>query len=151
MTAADIAIEQAALRREREAQEAIQRQQEDRDEDGNAIAESSNREQETVYRTAQGQKIDLKAEKAEQKRKEREQREKEAERMEWGKGLVQRREREERTAREREMAQQGVARLVAVGGVPSSIPVPHADRYPITQICRRSTVERRTTTNRALG
>ncbi len=110
MTAADIAAEQAELQREREAQEALKREQEGHDEDGNAIAGSSNREQETVYRTAQGQKIDLKAEKAEQKRKEREEKEKEAERMEWGKGLVQRKEREERAVREREMAMQGVAR-----------------------------------------
>ncbi len=113
MTGADIAAEQAELQREREAQEAFKREQEGHDEDGNAIAGPiTDREQETVYRTAQGQKIDLKAEKAEQKRREREEREKEAERMEWGKGLVQRKEKEEKAVRERDMAKQGVARWV---------------------------------------
>lgn len=50
--------------------------------------------QETVYRDASGRKIDTKAAKAEAARKKREKDEKEAEKMEWGKGLVQREEKE---------------------------------------------------------
>jgi pre-mRNA-splicing factor CWC26 len=46
--------------------------------------------QETVYRDSSGRKIDIKAERAEAARKKREREEKEAEKMEWGKGLVQR-------------------------------------------------------------
>jgi pre-mRNA-splicing factor CWC26 len=51
---------------------------------------------ETVYRDASGRKIDSKAERAEAARKKREREEKEAQRMEWGKGLVQRDEDERR-------------------------------------------------------
>jgi pre-mRNA-splicing factor CWC26 len=50
--------------------------------------------QETIYRDAAGQKIDTKAEKAAAARRKRELEELEARKMEWGKGLVQREERE---------------------------------------------------------
>jgi len=49
---------------------------------------------ETVYRDATGRKIDTKAARAEAARLKREKEEKEAKRMEWGKGIVQRDERE---------------------------------------------------------
>jgi len=49
---------------------------------------------ETVYRDAQGRKIDTKAARAEAARKKREKEEKEALMMEWGKGLVQREDKE---------------------------------------------------------
>jgi pre-mRNA-splicing factor CWC26 len=52
--------------------------------------------QETIYRDATGRKIDVKAARAEAARKKREREEKEAKKMEWGKGLVQREEQEER-------------------------------------------------------
>jgi pre-mRNA-splicing factor CWC26 len=52
--------------------------------------------QETVYRDASGKKIDMKMAKAEAARLKREREEKEAQKMEWGKGLVQRDEREQR-------------------------------------------------------
>jgi pre-mRNA-splicing factor CWC26 len=48
----------------------------------------------TVYRDAQGREIDTKAARAEAARKKREREEKEASMMEWGKGLVQREEKE---------------------------------------------------------
>ncbi|KAH7915662.1 Pre-mRNA-splicing factor of RES complex-domain-containing protein [Hygrophoropsis aurantiaca] len=48
--------------------------------------------QETVYRDASGRKIDTKAARAEAARKKREREEKEAQKMEWGKGLVQKEE-----------------------------------------------------------
>lgn len=54
------------------------------------------RAQETVYRDSSGKKIDTKVAKAEAARLKREKEEKEAERMEWGKGVVQRDEDEKR-------------------------------------------------------
>ena len=52
-------------------------------------------QQETVYRDASGRKIDTKAERAEALRRKREQEEMDAKRMQWGKGIVQREEKEE--------------------------------------------------------
>ncbi|KAI0346385.1 hypothetical protein BDW22DRAFT_1368878 [Trametopsis cervina] len=52
--------------------------------------------QETVYRDASGRKVDMAAEKAEAARKKREREEREAAKMEWGKGLVQRDEADQR-------------------------------------------------------
>ncbi|TFK40419.1 Pre-mRNA-splicing factor of RES complex-domain-containing protein [Crucibulum laeve] len=60
----------------------------------NISAEDIARAQETIYRDAQGKKIDTKAARAEAARLKREREEKEAQKMEWGKGLVQREERE---------------------------------------------------------
>jgi pre-mRNA-splicing factor CWC26 len=54
------------------------------------------RAQETVYRDAQGKKIDTKMAKAEAARLKREKEEQEAKKMEWGKGLVQRDDAEKR-------------------------------------------------------
>ena len=66
-------------------------------------AEESARQQETVYRDASGRRIDMKAEKAEAARRKREAEEKETKKMEWGKGLVQREEKErERAMMEKE-------------------------------------------------
>ena len=61
-----------------------------RGEDNEEVA----RQHETVYRDASGRKIDMKAEKAEAARRKREAEEKEAKKMEWGKGLIQREEKE---------------------------------------------------------
>lgn len=59
-------------------------------------------EQETVYRDKSGRKIDTKAERAAEAREKRIREEKDAEKMEWGKGIVQRGE-EERVKRELEL------------------------------------------------
>jgi pre-mRNA-splicing factor CWC26 len=61
-----------------------------------ATAEEIARAQETVYRDATGKKIDTKAQRAEAARLKREREEKEAQKMEWGKGLVQKEEQEKR-------------------------------------------------------
>jgi pre-mRNA-splicing factor CWC26 len=61
-----------------------------------ATAEEIARAQETVYRDASGRKIDTKAARAEAARLKREREEKEAQKMEWGKGLVQKEEQEKR-------------------------------------------------------
>lgn len=75
--------------------------------------------QETVYRDSSGRKIDTKAERAEAARKKREQEELEAQKMEWGKGLVQREE-QERLKRELEKEKtRGMARYVFLFLFPS--------------------------------
>jgi pre-mRNA-splicing factor CWC26 len=70
-------------------------------------------EQETVYRDASGRRIDTKAERAAEARARRLREDKEAQKMEWGKGVVQREE-EERRRRELELEKtRDVARFVA--------------------------------------
>lgn len=61
-----------------------------------ASASSMAEQVDTVYRDASGRKIDTKAEKAAAARQKRLQEEKEAQKMEWGKGLVQREEDEQK-------------------------------------------------------
>jgi pre-mRNA-splicing factor CWC26 len=61
-----------------------------------ATAEEIALAQETVYRDATGKKINTKAARADAARLKREREEKEAQKMEWGKGLVQRDEAEKR-------------------------------------------------------
>jgi pre-mRNA-splicing factor CWC26 len=68
--------------------------------------------QETVYRDASGRKVDMKLERAEAARKKREREEREAQKMEWGKGLVQRDEAERRKKEEERIRQRGFARYV---------------------------------------
>ncbi|KAI9441407.1 Pre-mRNA-splicing factor of RES complex-domain-containing protein [Lactarius indigo] len=68
--------------------------------------------QETVYRDASGRKIDMKLERAEAARKKREREEREAQKMEWGKGLVQRDDAEKRKEEEERIRQRGFARYV---------------------------------------
>lgn len=68
------------------------------------------RQQETVYRDASGRKIDMKAEKAEAARRKREAEEKEAKKMEWGKGLTQREEKERERAMMEKEKHKGFAR-----------------------------------------
>ncbi|CAE6416199.1 unnamed protein product [Rhizoctonia solani] len=66
--------------------------------------------QETVYRDSSGRKIDTKAERAEAARKKREREELEAQKMEWGKGLVQREEEEKRRLELEKEKTRGMAR-----------------------------------------
>ncbi|KAG8846969.1 Pre-mRNA-splicing factor cwc26 [Tulasnella sp. 330] len=67
-------------------------------------------EQETVYRDASGRKIDMKLEKAAEAREKRLREEKEAQKMEWGKGLVQRQEAERMKREEEAERTRGMAR-----------------------------------------
>ncbi|EJU02170.1 hypothetical protein DACRYDRAFT_21913 [Dacryopinax primogenitus] len=60
------------------------------------VVDATDLEQETVYRDASGRKINLSIARAEKKRKEREEAEKIGRRMEWGKGVIQRQEAEQR-------------------------------------------------------
>ena len=83
-----------------------QNRQLEEEEDPEALAAA----QETVYRDASGRKIDMKLERAEAARKKREREEREAQKMEWGKGLVQRDEAERRKKEEERIRQRGFAR-----------------------------------------
>ncbi|KDQ08658.1 hypothetical protein BOTBODRAFT_37809 [Botryobasidium botryosum FD-172 SS1] len=69
-------------------------------------------EMETVYRDTSGRKIDTKAERAEAARKKREWEEKQAEKMEWGKGLVQREEKERQRLEAEKEKSRPMARFV---------------------------------------
>ena len=66
--------------------------------------------QETIYRDVQGRIIDTKAAKAEAAKKKREKEEREAQKMEWGKGLVQREEQEKKRLELEKQKTQGFAR-----------------------------------------
>ncbi|KAI0300172.1 Pre-mRNA-splicing factor of RES complex-domain-containing protein [Multifurca ochricompacta] len=68
--------------------------------------------QETVYRDSSGRRIDMELEKVEAARKKREREEREAQKMEWGKGLVQRDEVEIRRQEEEHIRQRGFTRYV---------------------------------------
>ena len=65
--------------------------------------------QETVYRDGSGKKVDMKAEKAEERKRKKERDEREAKKLEWGKGVVQRGEKEELKRREKEEAGRDLA------------------------------------------
>ncbi|CAO3626408.1 unnamed protein product [Mucor hiemalis] len=72
--------------------------------------ESQGENEETIYRDASGRKVDPKMKRAEEARLRKEAIEKEARRMEWGKGLVQRKEAEEEKRRLKEEKHKPMAR-----------------------------------------
>ncbi|KAI9246174.1 Pre-mRNA-splicing factor of RES complex-domain-containing protein [Helicostylum pulchrum] len=72
--------------------------------------ESQGENSETVYRDNTGRKVDPKIKRAEEARKRKEEIEKAARRMEWGKGLVQRKEAEEEKRRLNEEKDKPMAR-----------------------------------------
>ncbi|KAI7865747.1 Pre-mRNA-splicing factor of RES complex-domain-containing protein [Mucor mucedo] len=72
--------------------------------------ESKGENAETVYRDNSGRKVDPKVKRAEEARLRKEEIEKEARRMEWGKGLVQRKEVEEERRRLNEEKDKPMAR-----------------------------------------
>lgn len=72
--------------------------------------ESQGENEETIYRDASGRKVDPKMKRAEEARLRKEAIEKEARRMEWGKGLVQRKEAEEEKRRLKEEKDKPMAR-----------------------------------------
>ena len=79
------------------------------DDDPEAVAAA----QETVYRDASGRKIDMKLERAEAARLKREREEREAQKMEWGKGLVQREGAEKRRREEERIRLSGFTRYAS--------------------------------------
>ncbi|KAH9444615.1 hypothetical protein Pst134EB_024875 [Puccinia striiformis f. sp. tritici] len=69
-------------------------------------------EEETIYRDAQGKKIDTKQLRAEEKRKQARELEKKMKKMEWGKGLVQRQDRKTDADELKKIASQPFARTI---------------------------------------
>jgi pre-mRNA-splicing factor CWC26 len=106
-SAADLAAENA--RRKARAEAARREAEEER---AAAARDGGEDAHETVYRDAEGKRIDTKAERAKQKRAREKAMEKEMERMEWGKGLVQREDKEARRRELEEIAAKPVARFV---------------------------------------
>lgn len=66
----------------------------------------------TVYRDSSGRKIDMKLEKAEKARIKREEMEKEMKKMEWGKGIVQKEDKERERLEQEAMLAKPLARFV---------------------------------------
>ena len=67
---------------------------------------------ETVYRDSSGRRIDTKREKAEEAKRKREEQEREMKKMEWGKGLVQKVDKQKKKLEEEAMAFRPIARFV---------------------------------------
>lgn len=99
----------AELREESKRRKAAAKAEREQAERAKAAADYQE-EEETVYRDKSGKRIDTKAEKAERARQKRVEMEKEMQKMEWGKGLVQREDREKRQRELEEMANRPVAR-----------------------------------------
>lgn len=100
-TAAELEAEELAAA----AEEAANRVAEDDE-------EAQRQAQETIYRNASGKKVDLKRERAEERRRKKEADEREAKKLEWGKGLVQRADKEAAKRREEEERGRDIARWV---------------------------------------
>ena len=69
---------------------------------------------ETVYRDSSGRRIDTKREKAEEAKRKREEQEREMKKMEWGKGLVQKVDKQKKKLEEEAMAFRPIARSVSI-------------------------------------
>ncbi|KAG2190099.1 hypothetical protein INT46_008756 [Mucor plumbeus] len=74
------------------------------------LSKQEGQDADTIYRDATGKKVDPKIKRAEETRRRKEQIEKEARKMEWGKGLVQRREAEDERRRLEEEKHKPMAR-----------------------------------------
>lgn len=113
-SAADLKAEQIRLEQEREQKRllAAQRERERKRRDGEDHDDDEPGEGHgvTVYRDSSGRKIDLKLQKAEEAKRKRQELEREMAKMEWGKGLVQREDRERQKLEAEKLKRKGVAR-----------------------------------------
>ncbi|GAA6049596.1 hypothetical protein JCM3770_005027 [Rhodotorula araucariae] len=103
-SAADLRVEQERKKVEQERKRVLaQREEERRKREARERGDDADEDDPhaTVYRDATGRKIDVKLAKAEEAKRKREEMEREMAKMEWGKGLVQKEEKE-RLAREAE-------------------------------------------------
>ncbi|GAA5928782.1 Bud13/CWC26 family protein [Sporobolomyces koalae] len=106
-SAADLKREQERLAVEQERKR-IKRQ---REQEARRNNDQEPSEQETtVYRDSSGRKIDMKLQKAEEAKRKRQELEREMAKMEWGKGLVQREDKERMKLEAQKLARKGVAR-----------------------------------------
>lgn len=112
-SAADLRLEnerraaETAFKKQQAERELVQRKRE-RKERG----EEEEDVNETVYRDQSGRKIDMKAEKVQLAQRKRDELEKELKKMEWGKGMVQKEDKERRKREEEEMKARPIARYV---------------------------------------
>lgn len=117
-SAADLKAEQIRLEaekekkrllaeRERERQRKKKRQQGEGEEED---ADEGEGQDVTVYRDSSGRKIDMKLQKAEEAKRKRQELEREMAKMEWGKGLVQREDKEKAKLEAEKLKKKGVAR-----------------------------------------
>lgn len=83
---------------------------------------------ETVYRDSSGRKIDMKKDKAEKAAARRAELEEEMKKMEWGKGLVQKEDKEKKRREELEMRNKPLARLVSFPFLPD-LTDPNTDSF----------------------
>ncbi|PWN48173.1 hypothetical protein IE53DRAFT_407217 [Violaceomyces palustris] len=97
-------------REARTRREAEEKERQDRASSGKGKSDDSRKEEETVYRDSSGRRIDVKAEEEERRRFQLEEERKRKEREEWGKGLVQKREVEERRKRLERIKDEKVSR-----------------------------------------
>ncbi|SGY16200.1 BQ5605_C012g06801 [Microbotryum silenes-dioicae] len=104
-------VELAAQKKQADAElEARKRELRERGETLDEDVQGDDDHTATVYRDSSGRKIDLKLAKAEKAKQKREELEKEIKKMEWGKGLVQRGEKEQRQKEREKMANLPMAR-----------------------------------------
>ena len=100
-SAKQIRKENAERRQKEEAQRQVELEK---------MSKEQQNQNDTVYRDSTGRKIDIKAEEIERKRKKMEEDEKEAQKMEWGKGLVQREDRQRKQKEIDDMKNKPMAR-----------------------------------------
>jgi pre-mRNA-splicing factor CWC26 len=133
-SAADLRAEQArqnaeqerkriAAEKERERKRREKKRTGEEDEDGEGEGEGQHA---TVYRDSSGRKIDVKLQKAEEAKRKRQELEREMAKMEWGKGLVQREDKERAKREAEKLAKKGVARSVSILHFPFSKCVAHS-------------------------
>lgn len=114
-SAADLKAEQIRLEAEKErkrlaAEKERERKKREKMRDGDDDDEEGEGQDVTVYRDSSGRKIDLKLQKAEEAKRKRQELEREMAKMEWGKGLVQRQDKEKAKLEAEKLKKKGVAR-----------------------------------------
>ncbi|GAA5960408.1 hypothetical protein JCM21900_003542 [Sporobolomyces salmonicolor] len=112
-SAADLRAEQERQKAEQERKRVLaEREREKKKREARARGEQEDEEDPnaTVYRDASGRKIDMKVAKAEEAKRKREEMEREMAKMEWGKGLVQREDKERQKREAEALAKKGMAR-----------------------------------------
>ncbi|GAA5968652.1 hypothetical protein JCM3765_004151 [Sporobolomyces pararoseus] len=113
-SAADLKAEQVRLEAERErkrllAEKERERKRRQQGEQGQEEDEGEGQDV-TVYRDSSGRKIDMKLQRAEEAKRKRQELEREMAKMEWGKGLVQREDKEKAKLEAEKLKKKGVAR-----------------------------------------
>ncbi|GAA5907716.1 Bud13/CWC26 family protein [Sporobolomyces salmoneus] len=109
-SAADLKAEQLRLEKEKERKRLIAERERALAKQDATEDEQEEGQHDTVYRDSSGRKIDLKLQKAEEAKRKRQELEREMAKMEWGKGLVQREDKEKQKQEAEKLKRKGVAR-----------------------------------------